>query len=39
MVGGALGWAIHGIGLALIGLFVGMIFGIITANKINKTNS
>lgn len=33
MVGGALGWAIHGIGVALIGLFVGVIIGIVAAKK------
>jgi hypothetical protein len=39
MAGGILGWAIHGIGVALIGLFVGIIVGIITANKIDNANS
>jgi hypothetical protein len=28
-----LGWAIHGIGIALIGVFVGTIFGFIAASR------
>jgi hypothetical protein len=36
MVGGALGWLIHGIGTALIGLFVGVIVGLIAASKMKS---
>jgi hypothetical protein len=36
MVGGALGWLIHGIGAALIGLFVGMVVGLIAASKMKS---
>jgi hypothetical protein len=31
-----LGWLIHGIGAALIGLFVGVIVGLIAANKMES---
>ena len=34
MVGAGLGWAIHGIGAALIGLVIGVIVGLIAASKI-----
>ena len=33
MAGGVLGWTNHGIGIALIGVFVGTIFGFIAANR------
>jgi len=37
MVGGVLGWAVHGIGVALIGVFVGVIVGVITASKMQSS--
>jgi hypothetical protein len=33
MGGGVLGWAVHGIGIALIGVFVGTVFGFIAASR------
>ena len=33
MVGGGLGWAIHGIGFAFIGLIAGVIVGLVVARK------
>jgi hypothetical protein len=37
IVGGVSGWLIHGIGIALIGVFVGTIVGFIVASKMQSS--